>query len=154
MTYRPQQSMIDLEERIQSKIMPVGTGCWLWTGGLQRGYGRFSFDGRCQRAHRVIYELLVGSISEDLEIDHLCRVKSCVNPAHLEAVTHQENIRRGMTGKVNHWNSRKTHCKRGHPLSGYNLYQRPTGQRVCRECQRVSLRKRRAKNRIEVLEAG
>ncbi len=74
--------------------------CWLWKGGMTRGYGVYAvWRGnryRNTRAHRVAYELTIGFIPVGLEIDHLCRVRNCVNPAHLEAVTHRENILRGI----------------------------------------------------------
>lgn len=70
-------------------------GCWLWTGTIERtGYGRFWLGGRQEIAHRASYALLIGPIPEGLTIDHLCRVRACVNPDHLEPVTLAENIRR------------------------------------------------------------
>ena len=78
-------------------------------------------------AHRVAYELQVGPIPVGLQLDHLCRVRSCVNPAHLEPVTSAENTRRGLRAM-------KTHCPQGHPYAGENLLIRPTGQRRCRTC--------------------
>ena len=84
-------------------------------------------------SHRLAYELEIGPIPAGLEIDHLCRVRNCVNPAHLEPVTHAENIRRG-TGPLAE-NARKTECVHGHPLEGANLYVRPgDGHRQCRAC--------------------
>lgn len=73
------------------------TGCWLWTGTLSmKGYGRFNVTDRNNAAaHRFAYESFVGPIPDGLEIDHLCSVRRCVNPAHLEPVTHAENLRRG-----------------------------------------------------------
>ncbi len=76
------------------KIMPEpNSGCWFWLGALSRGYGSL----KNARAHRVAYEMTIGPIPEGLVIDHLCRVTSCVNPDHLEAVTQAENVRRGLT---------------------------------------------------------
>lgn len=69
--------------------------CWLWERGTNGGYGMYWFRGRNIAAHRFAYEALVGPIPEGLELDHTCRVKRCVNPAHLEPVTHRENILRG-----------------------------------------------------------
>ena len=85
-------------------------------------------------AHRIVYELIKGKIPEGLFIDHLCRVRNCVNPDHLEPVTHEENIRRGIGG-VNAINRAKTHCLKGHPLSGENMQMR-NGARVCLTCSR------------------
>ena len=110
------------------------TGCWEWTACRNRdGYGRFKLDGRKRYAHRVAYELIKGKIPEGLQIDHLCRVRACVNPDHLEPVTCRENLHRGET--FNAANAAKTHCPQGHPLSGDNLYVRPDGRRGCKTCQ-------------------
>lgn len=87
--------------------------CWLWTGGTGRnGYGDVYFDGRMQKAHRIVYRIFKGPIPEGLVLDHLCRIRRCVNPDHLEPVTHRENTIRGIGfASVNH---RKTTCPRGH----------------------------------------
>jgi HNH endonuclease len=107
-------------------------GCWLWTGTTSHGgYGSFRMDGRQQGAHRVAYVLFRGPIPDGLTIDHLCRVPGCVNPDHLEAVTMRENTLRGVSKVAQQ--ARKTHCLRGHPLSGDNLWVRG-GKRFCRTC--------------------
>ncbi len=108
-------------------------GCWNWDVCDNLGYGRAT-DGkhRSVKAHRLMYERLVGPIPEGLVIDHLCRNRTCVNPDHLEPVTQSENVRRG--NGFSAVNARKTHCKRGHPLDGDNLYRNPAGARVCRTC--------------------
>ena len=111
--------------------------CWVWTGHLRRGYGTLMQDGHDGYAHRFAYESFVGPIPEGLQIDHLCRNRACVNPAHMEPVTLRENILRGESSAAK--NARKTHCKRGHPLSGENLY-RFGGSRSCRECQQRRVR--------------
>lgn len=123
-------------------------GCWLWTGARSgSGRGNFMPDGRRSGkrrmvyAHRFAYELLVGPVPEGLELDHLCRIPLCVNPEHLEAVTHQENVHRGIAPSA--VNARKTHCRRGHPLSGMNLYIEPgTGGRRCVICRNLGNRRR------------
>jgi HNH endonuclease len=86
-----------VQERFWEKV-EQGEGCWLWTGAIDRGYGQFVWNGR-KRAHRVAYELIIGPIPEGLELDHLCRNKSCVRPEHLEPVTKAENIRRQWASK-------------------------------------------------------
>lgn len=108
------------------------TGCWPWQGRLMaNGYGRLSN----RLAHRVSYELLVGQIPEGLTLDHLCRNRRCVNPKHLDPVTHRVNILRGTGASARH--ARKTHCPYGHPFSGENLRIERSGQRACRTCCRL-----------------
>ena len=110
--------------------------CWLWVGGVNKeGYGYFTVNGKSLRAHRWSYEYLIGKIPDELVIDHMCRVRNCVNPDHLEAVTSKENILRGH----GRWwiSSQLTHCHRGHPFSGDNLAYKKSGQRRCRECERI-----------------
>lgn len=129
-----------LEERITRNIQKDPSGCWLWTYQLDtKGYGVIGVPGRqSYRAHRLSYEVFVGPIPEGLQLDHLCSVRACVNPDHLEPVTHQENLRR----------ARPTVCKRGHPLSGDNLLlvvanDRTSGvKRRCRECYTMKQRAR------------
>lgn len=93
-------------------------------------------NGKTFYAHRVSYMLAKGPISKGLEPDHLCRNPSCVNPGHLEVVTHRDNVLRGKA--VTAINSRKDFCLRGHPLSGANLYLRPDRHgRECRACRKL-----------------
>ena len=121
-----------------SRVLKTDT-CWLWQGVTSNGYGRFPVkrDGkpRYLLAHRVAYEELVGPIPEGLQLDHLCRVHSCVNPDHLEAVTGSENCLRGLLGRLRVW---KTHCPHGHPYDEVNTYVGPSGRRDCRACNRIS----------------
>lgn len=120
-------------ERLFTKFVIADNGCWLWTASCGRGgYGRFNYEGRAQSAHRCAYELLVGPIPDGLEIDHLCRVRNCVNPDHMEPVTHRVNVLRGMGSSAKR--ARQTHCKNGHPFDEKNTYMRPDGRRACRAC--------------------
>lgn len=106
----------------------VGDGCWEWTGSRRPdGYGQIHVGGKNRRAHRVVYELMVGPIPEGLTIDHLCRNRACCRPDHLEPVTRAENTRRG--------GAALTHCKRaGHLYDEQNTYVSPKGERRCRAC--------------------
>jgi len=118
----------------------------LWPHLDTKRYGRITVweDGRRRyvRAHRYSYEAFVGPIPEGLTLDHLCRVRNCVNPEHLEPVSLKENLLRGDSSPAH--NARKTHCMRGHALSGDNLYINPgTGYRACRTCLRERARKLR-----------
>jgi hypothetical protein len=134
-------------DKVRLPIDPCG--CWLWTGRLDKdGYGVFSTG----RAHRWSYVTFVGPIPEGKQLDHKCRVRNCVNPEHLEPVTLRENLMRG-TGYAA-IAVRKTHCLRGHPLSGGNLLPRPGSKRNCRECANArertqsALERRAARRRL------
>src|ERR1700751_234362 len=103
-----------LTERFE-KFFSRGPGCWEWHGYVsKRGYGFFHAFGRPRPAHRVAYEIYVGEIPGGLDLDHLCRNRSCVNPAHLQPVTRQINILRGIVPFIGGNNNRiKTHCPKG-----------------------------------------
>lgn len=107
-----------VEGRFWAKVdrMAHADECWLWTGTISGGYGRFHTGGSYVRAHRFAYEQLVGPIPDDLTLDHLCMVKACVNPAHLEPVTRGENARR-FTQTI-------TECPRGHTYTEETSRQR------------------------------
>ncbi len=142
--------MRSLEERFNAKWEAVTeSGCWLWMGATNGvGYGTFYVrptDGafyvrpKCGRqrmtyAHRLSYELHKGPLPEGLTIDHLCRVRCCVNPGHLEAVTLRVNLLRGegLPAKC----AKKTHCPQGHPYDATNTHHHRNGSRQCRECGR------------------
>jgi hypothetical protein len=111
------------------------TGCWLWMkgGDGKGGYGRIPRAIPDRSAHRMAYKLLRGPIPDDMEIDHLCRVRCCVNPDHMEVVTARINTLRGMT--IPAANLTKTHCPKGHPYSGDNLGDY-NGARHCLACER------------------
>lgn len=134
-----------LHERVQRTIRPAPGGCWQWTGPLSHlGYGRFNIGTGKFPAHRITYELYIGPIPDGLEIDHLCRNRACVNPAHLEPVTRRVNMERS-----EHRNFRTKVdgvCQRGHSMA--DAYVSPgTGNRACRECLDLSYQRRKAKRR-------
>ena len=106
-------------ERMFKYILPEpNSGCWLWAGALtSHGYGEMHFERRTRLAHKILYELLVGAVPPGLELDHKCRVPSCVNPGHLEPVTHRENILRGLSpAQIKARNSAITCCPQGHKM--------------------------------------
>jgi hypothetical protein len=123
-------------ERFWSKVDKNGpNGCWLWTGSCTPGgYGKFGL-GRADEglvyAHRWSWEQANGPIPEGAHIDHLCRVRNCVNPEHLEAVTPQENHERQTQTK----HATEGTCPNGHPWAEY-AYLDPRGHRRCRQCKR------------------
>lgn len=118
-------------------------GCWEWSGTMRPdGYGVVWVAGRLVRAHRFFYEHHVGPIPDGLVLDHLCRNRRCVNPSHLEPVTHRENVMRGISPFAAR--SQQTHCKWGHELTGEGLYIHPQrGTRMCRTCMIAKARDRR-----------
>ena len=139
---RMARKTLPLIDRLLRQISPEpNTGCWLWTGPVTGGgYGQISIGRRIdgfRPAHRVSYELHVGPIPAGLDLDHLCRVKICVNPAHLEPVTRRENLMRGnAVGQGTLAGSRAsvaaklsmTHCRKGHEYG--------PNRRRCLECYR------------------
>lgn len=131
-----------LPERFWDKVsVEPNTGCWLWTAYCNpTGYGRYSIQGRLFLSHRVAFFSMLSLRPEaSLVLDHKCRQRSCVNPAHLEQVTQKENMNRGL-------HATKTHCKRGHLFDEANTYRSPSriGRR-CRACLRITTNERRRK---------
>lgn len=124
-----------LPERLSSKIaIEDESGCWLWLASLRDGYGQVRSGSTVRSAHVVVYELLVGAVDVGMELDHLCRVRHCVNPVHLEQVVHRTNVLRGDAAAAS--NARKTHCVRGHELIDANVYVYGR-HRTCKQCLRV-----------------
>ena len=134
-----------VEERFWSRVDfdgPVAVGlpdrCWIWTGGTGGAgrYGRARFgptlDGQ---AHSISYRLLIGGYDLSLDLDHLCKVTLCVNPWHLEPVTHAENVLRGEGCAAK--NARKARCVRGHEFTGANTIAQNCGGRACRACREL-----------------
>lgn len=113
------------------------SGCWIFLGSLRRGYAVVRFQGKGASVHRLFYEHFVGPIPEGLQIDHLCRVRCCVNPAHLEPVTAQINSHR--SNSFTGLRARQTACKYGHPLE--RITWPSNSRRICRECNRIRSRK-------------
>lgn len=141
---RPSNALEDRVARPQGLL-----GCWWWMGFTTKdGYGRATVRGRRQMVHRFFYEDYVGEIPEGMFIDHLCRNRACVNPAHLEVVTNHENVLRGESRAGR--NARKTHCPQGHPYDEANTYWFDR-RRHCLTCKRnygrETMRRRRARER-------
>lgn len=113
-------------------------GCWTWGGYVDpKGYGVFGINSRqLVKAHRFSYELHVGPIPEGMQLDHLCRVRHCVNPAHLEPVTNRENVIRGNAARP-----QRQACQRGHPFDEQNTYIDHKGRRQCRACRRAAVQR-------------
>jgi len=137
-------------ERVSKKIDATGF-CWLWRGALQDGYGSQIIDGKSWAAHRLVYTLLVGEVPTGLDLDHLCRVRHCVNPDHLEPVTRGENLRRSHNiGKGDPWKhrrhlivpmSKRTTCPQGHSIAEVGVYtciSRGKAVESCDACRRIA----------------
>lgn len=125
-------------QRLLSKAVIDPGGCWVFTGAIaNNGYGRIGIGPTVKQAHRVAYELLVGPVPEGLDLDHLCRVRACINPTHLEPVTRLENVRRGTR-----WTVLPQACKRGHPFTADNVMNNH-GNRQCKTCHNARSEQRR-----------
>lgn len=127
-----------IQDVINKFVLPVTeSGCWLWMGCDDgNGYGAVTYRRKRWLAHRLLFIHFKGEVPKGLELDHLCRVRCCVNPHHLEPVTRAVNVARGLK-------KRQTHCKRGHELTGDNIYIKPgSGDRGCHQCMLDYLRRR------------
>lgn len=141
--------MSDLRERLLGgAVINWETGCWEWAGRLTRdGYGRVRIgQNKVTGAHRASYQMTYGPIPDGLVIDHLCRVRHCVNPAHMEAVTPRINTLRGVGLQA--INAAKTVCDNGHEYTPENTYTTPDGRRDCRACIRVRVARYKARKQV------
>lgn len=144
---------IPFVERFVARTTPGDNGCVLWTGatGGDGRYGMAMYEGRNRPAHVVAYLMFRGEYDQTLDLDHLCGTTLCVNPLHLEPVTHRENVLRGRSLQAA--NARKVECIRGHDLTDpANVRRFGPGlrHRACRACQRERNRARRAAEREQV----
>lgn len=137
--------MEEVTVRFFDKVEKTST-CWLWQAGLNAdGYGQFSLDGVPRLAHKVAYMWENGEVPEGLQLDHLCRVRRCVRPIHLEAVTQMVNLQRGIGNGF----KEKTRCPKNHEYTEINTYTYPNGRRDCRECHRQANRELYDRKRSE-----
>lgn len=139
-------------QRFEARVCKDESGCWLWLAYTnQDGYGRSRWEGRLQMAHRISWQVHRGPIPGGLEIDHLCKVRRCVNPDHLELVTHYENVQRTVNPSLAERPlapGARLHlreiCRNGHMLTPENLRISKTGHPSCRACSVESTRRWRA----------
>lgn len=137
-------------ERIERRVERIPfSGCWIFMGALNTsGYGWVGRGGRgdgVDRAHRITYQHYRGEVPAGKELDHLCRVRSCCNPFHLEAVTRKEHCQRGDVGKTTGAKNRaKTHCPKGHEYTSENTYWHQSRKYLCRGCKQCRSRKKGA----------
>jgi hypothetical protein len=135
----------EIKARLLEKIeIDHNRGCWIWTASVgSPGYGQLSICGKPETAHRLSYRIFRGDIPPGLFIDHLCRNRRCINPYHLEAVTHQVNMARGQGGPAHARRMmERTHCKKGHLLDVENIRGAEQGKKQCLTCYRVGIKER------------
>jgi HNH endonuclease len=140
-------SQTPLIDRFEEKYIPEpNCGCWLWIGAIsQYGYGRMLVGGRLVLAHRFSYQTYKGPLIQGLELDHLCRMRCCVNPDHLEQVEHIENVRRGAVIE--------THCKWGHPWDEKKTWMNGKW-RFCRACNNARQKQTQLRKKTQTMEIG
>jgi hypothetical protein len=135
----------DPDQRFWNKI-ELADSCWIWTGAkINTGYGVFRANGKAVLVHRWLFQRLGNTIPIGCELDHICRTPLCVNPAHLEPVTHRENNARG----AHNWHP--TRCPRGHDYDGLNTGRRKSGHRECKTCKAERKRTWRARRKAWIL---
>lgn len=136
---------LTFEERFWRLVNKNGlNSCWEWLGGTNgANYGKFEYNGKNAYVHRITYQIIIGPIPKEMQLDHLCRNRICCNPHHLEPVTQKVNIQRGLNGIA-----MKTHCPQGHEYAGDNLIFR-RGWRECRICKNQQNKKRAEMKRKE-----
>lgn len=128
-----------------ARIVEQPNGCWHYRGShVGDGYVRIRFRGKPTAGHVVAWTLLRGPVPDGLELDHLCRNRRCVNPAHLEPVTHRENVLRSPIANAA-INARKSECIRGHAFTPENTIIQCGGKRACRTCVNEAQRRNRLK---------
>lgn len=136
-------------DRLMEKVSrgEYPTDCWAWTGATTaNGYGRFQMGGVHWMAHRASFVLAGNEIPDGMQLDHLCRNTTCVNPDHLDVVTPRENTMRGTSFAP--VNAAKTECHNGHPFDAENTYVMPDGGRGCRACRREADRRYKARKAL------
>lgn len=143
-----QDTLYGLPEQVASKIQPADDGCWTWIAGkCHYGYGAIRYKSTGWRAHRLVYELLVGPIPQDYELHHTCEVRECVNPEHLQPLTKREHraLQRGKP--LPRPREYRAACPHGHPYDEANTSWRKDGSYFCRACHRKRERERQRRLR-------
>jgi hypothetical protein len=129
---------------IKARCVITDDGCWVWQRAKNwDGYGQVRHDGNTRLVHRLTYRLIVGPIPDGLTLDHLCRIRACCNPEHLDPVTLKVNILRADTFQAHY--AAQTHCKNNHEFTPENTYIEGSGSRRCRECKRALNRASKAR---------
>ena len=145
-----------IPRNIESRIERIPeSGCWIWRGSLCKyGYGRMEINHKKLMVHRVVYEMSRGPIPDGLQLDHLCRVRCCINPDHLEVVTSQQNTLRGKSPAA--LNAKKTHCPHGHLLDRIAKGYSSKFRRICSTCNKKYLKNyhRKLKEAAELQQAA